>query len=139
MTNTNDFKYLTGVTNIPDSSFRNYAGNVFKFPPNVRTIGNHVLDVGSGSSSTTKMVIVGEQVQSIGEYFCRYESSMQKAIIYATTPPTNTGMIFRRGTAQKLNNTFRIYVPDNSVSAYKSASGWNYYASEILPLSQLSE
>ena len=138
MTNSNDFKYLTGVTSIPDSSFQSYAGDTFIFPPNVRTIGKNVLTT-SSAKATPKIVTIGGHVQSIGDYFCRYKTSMQKVIIYANTPPTGAGYIFRTATAQKINNTFKIYVPDESVNAYKSASNWSWFSSQILPLSQLSE
>ena len=138
LTNSNDFKYLTGVTSIPDSSFQSYAGDTFIFPPNVRTIGKNVL-MTSSAKATPKIVIIGEHVQSIGDYFCRYKTSMQKVIIHANTPPTGATLIFRSSTAQNINSTFKIYVPDDSVSAYKSASNWSRFASQILPLSQLSE
>ena len=137
LTNSNDFKYLTGVTDIPNDSFKSYSGETFVFPPNVRTIGTHVLDWGSNTDTTLKTVIIGEHVQSIKDYFCRYRTSMQKVIIYAKNPPADATYIFRRGTAQDINATFKIYVPDDSINAYKSATNWSRYASQYLPLSQL--
>lgn len=106
------------------------------FPPNVRTIGKNVL-ASPSDTNTLKTVIVGEYVQSIDDYFCRYRSSMQKVIIYAKTPPADATLIFRRGTAQALNANFKIYVPDDSINAYKSAPSWDWHASRYLPLSQL--
>lgn len=50
-------------------------------------------------------------------------------ICMAETPPTLGGIVFPS------DSTFNIYVPDNSVSAYKSATGWSNYASNIFSLS----
>lgn len=136
LTNSNDFKYLTGVTDIPNNSFKSYSGETFVFPPNVRTIGTNVL-ASPSDTNTLKTVIIGEHVQSIDDYFCRYRVSMQKVIIYAKTPPADATLIFRRATAQDINATFKIYVPDDSINAYKSATNWSRYASRYLPLSQL--
>lgn len=47
----------------------------------------------------------------------------------AITPPT-------KGTTNYHANVKYIYVPDDSVEAYKAASGWSQYASKIKPLSE---
>ena len=36
------------------------------------------------------------------------------------------------------NSTFKVYVPDASVDAYKAASGWSAFATRIFPMSQFS-
>ena len=60
------------------------------------------------------------------------------ALVYirclAVNPPTcQSSLIFN-----STNNTFKIYVPDDSVSAYKSASYWSNYASRIFSLTQFA-
>ena len=59
------------------------------------------------------------------------------ALIYIkalpTTPPSVSGSWLR------YNSTVKIYVPDNSLTAYKEASGWSTYASRILPLSEFED
>ena len=51
-------------------------------------------------------------------------------IALPTSPPTVSGTWLRYNTIAK------IYVPDNSVSAYKAASGWSTYASRIHGMSE---
>ena len=61
-----------------------------------------------------------------------YNSSGQanyKVIVRATTPP---GL----GSNSYLNKLTAVYVPDDSVSAYKAASVWSGFASKIKPLSE---
>ena len=50
-------------------------------------------------------------------------------ILKANTPPAATNSVF---------NSFygKFYVPDDSVSAYKVATGWSSIAARILPLSE---
>jgi hypothetical protein len=58
-------------------------------------------------------------------------TSLNAIICYAPTPPT-----FYNET--NLVNLGVIYVPDESVDAYKSATYWTSYADKIRPLSELS-
>ena len=48
-------------------------------------------------------------------------------VCHAVTPPSF-------GTFN--NNPLALYVPDESVDAYKSANGWSQYAKYIKPLSE---
>ena len=50
----------------------------------------------------------------------------------ATTPPTLSG------TSAFQNTTCKIYVPDDSVTAYKAATNWSTYASRIFSLTQFA-
>ena len=61
-------------------------------------------------------------ITSIREYSF-YCTTLTKLTILATTPPTLQTPL---GT-----NTFLIYVPAESVDAYKNASGWSTMASRI--------
>ena len=55
--------------------------------------------------------------------------------ITADTPPTLGGTLVFDG-CQVLTG---IYVPDESVEAYKTATNWSAYANKMLTLSQYSE
>ena len=57
-------------------------------------------------------------------------TALQTIIVEATTPPTLCGY------ALKDTNNCTIYVPDESVDAYKTATNWVNYASIIKPLSE---
>lgn len=55
-------------------------------------------------------------------------------IFEATTPPTMANNNIFSG----INSATKIYVPDESVNAYKTASNWSTYASYIYPISDLT-
>ena len=59
-------------------------------------------------------------------------SSLKKVIVRATTPPTLGANAFANNASDRL-----IYVPDDSLGAYKSATNWSDYADAIRPLSEL--
>ena len=61
-------------------------------------------------------------------------TALQTLIIYATTPPSLGSNSF--ASVPFMNG---IFVPDESVSAYKAASGWSAFASKIFPISELPE
>ena len=54
---------------------------------------------------------------------------LETIIVRATTPPAMYG-------ANNINSTAKIYVPDASLDAYKTASNWKNIASQIYPLSE---
>lgn len=54
---------------------------------------------------------------------------LNTVICRATTPPTLGTRVF--------NSTCTIYVPDASVNAYKAATNWSTYSSQIVGISQL--
>ena len=67
-------------------------------------------------------------IQSIG--WIRYMAANVKLIVRAVTPPS---------TRQILGIYGNIYVPDESVEAYKGTTGWSEYASRIKGLSDYVE
>lgn len=103
------FYYCTSLTSITISD-------------SVTTIGNNVF---YGCSALTS-VIIPSSVTSIGGnvfYFC---SSLTSVTIQATTPPTlgNNAVFYN-------TNNCPIYVPAESVAAYKAATNWSTYADRI--------
>lgn len=77
-------------------------------------------------------ITIPSTVTSIGKAICQDCNSMQYALCLPTTPPTlaylNTQYDYPFG-----NNsaTYPIYVPAESVDAYKTATGWSSFASRI--------
>lgn len=69
-------------------------------------------------------------VISIGQYAFA-NSTLQTLECNATVPPTCYQNAF-----SGLDNTFRVYVPDNSLTAYRQSSGWQAIHQQILPLSE---
>ena len=99
------------VTSIGD--YNQYALQlpVFDIPSSVTKIGQYV--IGGNNDSNVKNVPI---------VICR-----------AVTPPT-LGTVKANGGAHQA-----IYVPDESVEAYKTATNWSAFADIILPLSQYKE
>ena len=69
-------------------------------------------------------------ITNIGSLAFYYDKALVSVICEAVTPPTLYSNAFF-----DCNNTFVIYVPDESVEAYKTASNWSAYASRIFPMS----
>lgn len=92
------------------------------------TYGNDVTVIGENAfSGRTELssVVIGSSVTSIGSsafYGC---SGLTSITVHSVTPPTLGSYVFDN------TNDCPIYVPSESVDAYKAASGWSKYASRI--------
>ena len=107
-------------------------------PPNVKTIKQHVMRNNRSETKVLTYVEIGKYVTSIGQYFCNGQTSIRTIVFRSVTPPSLGYASFKNGTTNHANSTYKIYVPDEAVDAYKAGSGyWSDYKSRILPLSQL--
>ena len=135
-----------GVTSIGDSAF-NYCTSLTS-----ATIGNSVTTIGEEAFSecySLTSVNIPNRVTSIGEeafYYCKsltsitipdsvtsiggrafyYCKSLTSVYCKPTTPPSGGSTMFGQNASGR-----KIYVPRESVDAYKSASGWSSYANYI--------
>ena len=93
------------------------------------TIGNGVTSIEFcafyGCSSLTSITIP-DSVTSIGDYAFSDCTSLTSAYCKPTTPPAGGSRMFDGNASGR-----KIYVPRDSVEAYKSASGWGEYAEDI--------
>ena len=78
-----------------------------------------------GCSSLT-CIIIPDSVTSLGDRCFQYCSSLTSVTCKATTPPTLGSTAF-----SSTNSTLVIYVPAESVDAYKAATNWSNYADKI--------
>ena len=121
---------LRSVT-IPDS-VTTIGGGVFEdcssltsvtIPDSVTTIGGSAFE---NCSSLTNLTIP-ERVTSIGGWAFSGCSSLTSVYCKATTPPAGGYEMFRFNAGNS-----KIYVPMQSVEAYKSAPYWSEYADSIV-------
>ena len=74
-------------------------------------------------------------VTSISAYAFQYCSALTSLTLSSTTVATLSHTNALQGTPIA-SGTGHIYVPDHLVGQYKTATNWNDYANQILPLSQ---
>ena len=98
-------------------------------PNSVTTIGSSAF----GGCNRLSKIDIGTGITSIGGQ-CFYHNYPLTMIIRATTPPSLGSNNTSLGNASST-----IYVPDESVAAYKAASDWSAYAAKIYPISEYTE
>ena len=99
-------------------------------PEGVTSIGNS-----SFQRSALRELDLPSTITTLGNSVAAqpYEKWLERIIIRAVTPPTITS------SSLSSTNNCPIYVPDDSVDAYKAASNWSALASRIKPLSEFVE
>lgn len=107
---------LTSVT-IPDS--------ITTIPDRTFYMEEYIFD------ALLETVVLGNGVTSIGDRAFGGCKALQSFIINTVTPPTLGSEVF-----VNTNQTFTIYVPDESVLAYQIADGWTNYSSRIKGISE---
>lgn len=118
---------VMSIGNCAFSGYENFINIVI--PDNVISIGEYAFYYCSSLASIT----IPESVTSIGEYAFYYCESLAEVYCKPTTPPTAEYDGGWRWYAFDYNTEeFKIYVPFESVKAYKSAEGWSEYADYIV-------
>ena len=112
------------VTSIENYAFA-YCSSLtsITIPDSVTSIGENAFEDCTSLASIT----IPDSVTSIGDWaFCEC-TSLKEVYCKPTTPPTGGSYMFDDNASGR-----KIYVPRNSVEAYKAASGWSDYASSIV-------
>lgn len=132
------FQYCSQLTSItiPDS-VTSLGDQTFAFCSSLTsiTIPDSVTSIGVFTfiyCSTLTSITIPNSVTSIGETFVGC-SSLTSITVLPETPPS----LFN-GSFDDTNNC-PIYVPSESIEAYKSAENWSDYADRIQPLTPLPE
>lgn len=113
----------SGATKIGEYAFQNCKSlSSITIPDNATSIGYAAFSRCSGLTS----ISIGSGATSISNYAFADCSSLTSITVTATTPPSMTDFM-------TLNNTNNcpIYVPADSVNAYKTTYAWSNYASRI--------
>ena len=131
---------LQNVTTVGVMAFRGTGISKIKFP-SVKTMAAMENYDGIFSYCPNLVLVdLGENCSSIGnESFGRWVGTSGKNITLicrASTPPTLGGPIINKGWIKATIG--EIYVPDDSVESYKTATNWSAYANIILPISQFN-
>lgn len=122
--NLTSVKLPVGITSVGNYAFRETAITNISLP-NVVTIGDYAFN----KCNSLLSIEIGDKIETIGGNCIREVAALQYIKIVATTPPAI-------GNGNSFNSTLSIYVPDLSVSSYKSANYWSNYADKTFPLSE---
>lgn len=106
---------VDGVCNIPNN-ITSIGDGAFSYCPSLTsvTIPDSVTTIGNSVFSSVVEMMIGSGVTSIGSGFSNFH--LQKITILATTPPTLD--------VSSWHGAPEIYVPCESLDAYKTAPGW---------------
>ncbi len=135
-----------GVTSIGESAFRDCTSlTSITIPDSVTSIGNYAFYRCFSLTSITipygvtwigndaffrcyslTSITIPDSVTSIGSYAFRSCSSLKEVYCKPTTPPSCGGSVFSVNAEGR-----RIYVPTESVEAYKDSEYWSEYADSI--------
>ena len=110
-----------GCTSLTSVSVKDSGANI-ELSNNITTIGYSCFCNCSGLTSVT----IPDSVTYIGDYAFETCSHLTSITVNATTPPT-----LKSPTALNNTNNCPIYVPADSVDAYKAATYWSSFASRI--------
>lgn len=110
-----------GVTTIGGGTFNQSTGlTSINIPDSVTTIGTTAF----AGNNKLRQITIGSGITSIGNQATVNSTGIQSITIKATTPPAISELTWQ-------STTCPIYVPAESVEAYKSATNWSTYASRI--------
>ena len=122
------FSYCTSLTSVTIGNGVTSIGSVafgdctsltsITIPDSVTSIGNAAFEDCSSLTSIT----IPDSVTEIGSYAFRSCTSLKKVYCKATTPPAGGEYMFNNNASGR-----RIYVPTESVDAYKAAWYWRDY------------
>ena len=118
------------ITELPSQLFSECTSlKNITLPNNLTTIGQTCFN-----QTIIESIVIPSSVTSIGAYCFRQCTALQYLILEPINPPSlGTKMFY--GFSSYPN----IYVPDESVDAYKSATNWTAFADKIYPVSEFTE
>lgn len=130
--------YDNGMTGIEDYGLSGIYGNYrpaeriteIVLPDTVRSIGDFAFSSNYGITGYT----FGTGVTNIGNYVFGSSSNITLKCKAVTPPTINGSCLFNISYRCGYDNLTAIYVPPESVNAYKNAAIWRIYADKIFPM-----
>lgn len=120
----------TGLTSIEENTFSDTRLTGITIPNTVTNIGAWAF----GYCKRINSITIPQNVTSIGDHVFYACSNLTSLTVNATTPPTLGEKAFYKNNTSTIDSII-IYVPSQSVNAYKSANGWSEYADRIQAIS----
>ena len=147
-----EFVLFTGVSNLLNDCFRESSIEEITLPASIRSLTNgfqfykcrklNRLEVSEGTTSiqpnqwiwestNLRLLFLPSTISDLRMDALATHGSVNTTTVIckAVTPPT-------KSTTSYYTNVAAVYVPDESVDAYKEATGWSQWASKIRPISQ---
>ena len=122
---------LPECTSIGSSAFENCTSLTTVNLPKCTSIGNYAFD-----SCTNLTTVNLPKCTSIGNY-AFYICTNLTTIILSNNQVATLKSIRTFNNSSIANGTGYVYVPDNLVDSYKTATNWSTYANQIKPISEL--
>jgi len=117
------------VTNIGTNTFQNgYSLTSITIPSSVTNIGDNAFYACRSLASIT----IPSSVTNIGDSAFAGCRGVAHYYVYPTIPP----VLGSTSVFDGIPSDCKIYVPDESVESYKTATNWTTYASYIYPMSE---
>lgn len=107
------------------------------FPKNFTVFQSTTSPVINGEAKYLKYVELGETLASVfGNFIATSTPVLEVVKINKVVPPTANSSSPPFSIPANMQSIFKIYVPDQSVNAYKNATAWSNVAQYIRPMSE---
>lgn len=117
-------KEVTALSNdFTSTSLQVFKCSELHYFINLRVISNNVFY----NTNYPTLIALPSSIETIEGNALRFMYSIRCVLIYAITPPT---------ISRALNQHELVFVPDDSVNSYQSASGWSSLTVDIRPISE---
>ena len=118
---------LTGVKTIGDGVINSCGVTSVSLSEGLETIDNYFVRI----CTNIKTITIPASVQSIGKEFLAFSSGVENITIKRSIIGDESITTLGIDPLKSVTNNFTIYVPADSVDAYKTAPNWSNYADKI--------
>lgn len=119
---------LQGITAIPANQFSEWKKlQRITLPRTIKTIGSEAF-----AGTQLERITLPEAVETLGDCLWKDCTKLSCIKMEATVPPVCSAQTFAGG----LTADYRIFVPDTSIEAYRTAEGWRDVKDHIYAISE---